>query len=151
MQTDFTCSPVCTSPCLLCTTAATVCKSCIVGYYLNSSTCVTCDTNCTACLNATYCLTCKSNFLYLNGTCLPCSNATVFNPFTLNCEQCSAYCTSCLWWTGCDTCAPNFELAVGSNGINVCTDICGDTYAIASPCDFVKGIPNDGCTDECTV
>ena len=27
----------------------------------------------------------------------------------------------------------------------------GDTYAIDSPCDLIKGIPNDGCTDQCII
>jgi hypothetical protein len=66
------------------------------------------------------------------------------------CDNCSAHCTSCFWWTGCDSCSPLFELTA-PNGINVCTDICGDTYAKDLPCDTVKGIPNDGCTDECAV
>jgi hypothetical protein len=39
-----------------------------------------------------------------------------------------------------------FELTIG-NGINICSDICGDTYAIDLPCDLTKGIANDGCTD----
>ena len=48
----------CTSPCASCITSATYCLTCVTGYYISGSTCLSCHAaifNCTQCSNASTC------------------------------------------------------------------------------------------------
>lgn len=48
----------CTSPCATCVTSATYCLSCVTGYYLSSSSCLSCSAaipSCNQCSNSSFC------------------------------------------------------------------------------------------------
>ncbi len=53
------------SNCSECPSAASTCQSCMPGYYfVSSSSCVQCPTECTFCSSATFCTSCKSGYTF---------------------------------------------------------------------------------------
>jgi hypothetical protein len=58
-------SPLCVSPCITCS-SLTICSTCVVGYFLNSSnncqSCIKYHPQCVACDNVT-CLQCSSSYI----------------------------------------------------------------------------------------
>ena len=117
----------CHPSCLTCTSAsAPFCATCDTGLYRtawiwNSNTVLTCqaktnDTyidgssiqrychqNCSTCLTASTCLTCKPGFYKIDGsdTCIKCSLDTestgyFFDSSTLTCKPCDANCSRCI-------------------------------------------------------
>lgn len=77
------------------------------------------------------------------------------------CLQCPISCKKCLFnnqnhesgesegSVECTECQPHFELS--SVSATQCTEICGDSWTHTYPCDNHKGVPFDGCDDNCTV
>lgn len=82
------------SNCLVCPSAS-VCTSCVVGYYPSGSTCTACTPNCKAC-DTTGCSTCNDGFTKKSGLCIAPTSTQVAcvsrTGDTLNCA------------TGCKVC-----------------------------------------------
>lgn len=149
--TDLSCVSVsCTSPCVTCSNDTTYCYSCLDGYYVSLPTCLPCtDPLCLKCTDASTCIECSYGLLLSAGGCVECPGGQQYNPFIGACEICPANCLFCKWGQGCYNCSALYEITL-IKGLNLCKEICGDTYAIDLPCDL--GLQaNDGCSDTCTI
>ncbi|KAL4456965.1 hypothetical protein ABPG74_014603 [Tetrahymena malaccensis] len=104
----------CISPCSTCSQyQGSVCLTCVTGYSLSLSTCVTkcpdsqyslnqvctnCDTNCLTCSGtAVHCLTCKTNMFVdpLDFTCKVCQGSTYGDVVSGTCKPCDPSCQTC--------------------------------------------------------
>ncbi|CAI2359515.1 unnamed protein product [Moneuplotes crassus] len=150
----------CDSNCLTCSGTATSCDSCknpsdlpflqndkcvsacSNGYYLQGTICYSCHHSCATCdgPNSNDCISCKSDFLFEDGSCLTsCSKNTQANSAN-QCEStsengsCNSNCATCsknLDW--CLTCNSGSTPIVNpTNGQCVCTDngCCGGTLYV---------------------
>lgn len=112
---------LCSTSCLTCLNDINNCTSCPISQFLSKNSCViTCsygffgDTilnicslcisfgyNCLTCKNATYCLTCQSNFYLYSSACLQnCpSLSTYLNTTNSTCIDCTSL-SNCLYCTG---------------------------------------------------
>jgi hypothetical protein len=111
---------LCVSPCANCT-SATVCLSCVVGYYLSGTACVPCSTtiaNCTQCdITGTTCSFCAAGFIY-NSTTNLCDVNPCVDPYCLSCPVSLSVCVNC---------TQGFGFVAG-----VCTAICGDSILVGT-------------------
>lgn len=60
------------------------------------------------------------------------------------CDSCASSCMICNSSSNCLECVQYYEPIHGT-----CTDLCGDFHVITLPCDNSKGVPFDGCDDDC--
>lgn len=162
------CTP-CPSNCLSCPTSDTVCSSCAIGYYLNTSSlcsqcnldkCVTCGRSGSTVL----CTSCLSGYFLISGTCRACSSncrkctsattCTVCNTeYFLSSGTCSAVTTSvsnCQTYsssTVCSTCATSYYLS--SNVCYPCSLLCstcdGPHFGRCSVCNSNAAFFNKMC------
>ena len=110
------CIAGCPVGCASCPPSSTSCTSCLVGYYLINSKCVSqcpsstyqesitrkcvsCPTNCVAC-DSSECSMCASSYYFYNNICyLSCPaftyNSTALGSSSLTCGECDATCLTC--------------------------------------------------------
>lgn len=88
------CEPCADTNCLTC--SATVCTSCLNGYYPEGSACTACSSNCARC-DSTGCLECSSGFLLKAKLCIspPTSSGSVSVSQTGQAIVCSPGCAKC--------------------------------------------------------
>jgi len=126
----------CLSPCNVCITGSSLCKTCVYGYVLQGNYCV--PTNCqvvycSVCSNNNTCIQCNLNFILINNTCICRTNygpnligspsATCVCPApgsSTNPASCSICtidgCLTCSNSSNCATCASTYI----SNGMGGC-------------------------------
>lgn len=95
---------------------------CNTGFFGSNSTdppaCVSCQSPCATCFNATICFSCLPGFYFLNGTTCT-TNCTQFvtiaNPSTLICDPCTFPCRTCVGTiTTCTSCNGSLVFYNGS-------------------------------------
>jgi hypothetical protein len=115
----------CISPCASCSNLGSNCTSCVSpnlfyngncvptcpnNMYPSTGNCLICTGLCSTCLNASYCLSCTSNF-YFNGSCViasSCPSGTFANLTALNCDNCTSPCATCSnTAVNCTSCVPS--------------------------------------------
>jgi hypothetical protein len=111
----------CPTNCSSCPSSNSVCTSCAIGFYLNSSLCYACTiSKCAAC-----------SFVSSKQTCTSCSSG--FYVTAGSCSACSANCLSCSS-NACSRCATGFYLISGgcmaiSSSVGNC-----NTYSSSTAC-----------------
>lgn len=90
--------------------------------YTSTPNCLDCVAPCATCLNATYCQTCATNYLY-NGTCVAassCPAGTYSNSGNMTCTLCTSPCSTCsVTDTNCTACVATYLYYS-----NICTKTC---------------------------
>lgn len=128
------CQP-CTTGCIVCSVAdLSACSTCSLGYYPQADSnginrCVTCFTNCNACLNATVCTTCASGYL-------PSSNGSSCNVICsgncLTCDQINATkCLTCYAGSTLNTTSNTCVVDFSCNSTASCL-FCGEGYVLSN-------------------
>lgn len=139
LNTNYTCSPCASSipNCFSCFNN-TVCSQCTLGYSavaFNGAACSLIITDCqmeycSKCAPATYCITCTSGYIMINGKCAPistCSGGKVFDGKNCSCPlftyqsasaciACTANCILCNTFT-CLICTQTYY-----NSAGICVD-----------------------------
>ena len=86
---------------------------CTPGFFLSSNnTCELCNSNCSACLNSTFCLSCLSPLLYADGSCLSACPSNYFQS-NATCVQCGDNCEMCTNQGVCTKCGSGAFLSSG--------------------------------------
>ncbi|KAL7422030.1 hypothetical protein Q5752_003803 [Cryptotrichosporon argae] len=129
-------------------------RTCEDGYYASSAsangTCEACDSACSTCTSATYCLTCATGFAS-NGTCVTsCPSSSIASGSA--CLTCHPDCATCSSTsaTGCTSCPASSPAFVDGRCVPACSStqyLSGSTcVACAAACASCSG----GADDECT-
>ena len=114
---------LCVSPCSSCQITNSTCTSCITGYFLRGSSCVTncsvgeivvnnsfcqvCNNNCLTCVstNFSYCTGCQNGSYLSSGTCVAsCQNTSYANSTHNLCVACIHPCLTCTSQSQCTSC-----------------------------------------------
>lgn len=98
--------------------------SCNTGYYNSSGFCTICNSNCTACTNATYCTSCNLGYTLYPGTttssCIQDCGTALYVTSSLACAACSIGCGSCYGTsTNCTACATG-KLLYSNTCVSTC-------------------------------
>lgn len=102
-QTCVACGPTCAT-CY--GNTPSVCTSCVVGQWLNGSTCSPCSFNCASCINPNTCNYCNAGF-FLSGWSLPSLSISGIN----SCQTCQSPCFTCSNISSlCQSCIPGYTL-----------------------------------------
>ena len=100
------CSP-CSSSCLRCQGTASTCQDCKIGFYLSTSTCLSCWTGCQSCSSASMCNSCYSGYYRVVST------------QSSSCTSCMSGCSVCSSRTDCAACFSSYTRTI-ENGVVIC-------------------------------
>ncbi|EDR22739.1 protein serine/threonine kinase, putative [Entamoeba dispar SAW760] len=119
--------------------SSTICTECTDGYYLHSSQCLKCSSNCAKC-NSSSCSLCSSGFLNIKGDCVTCES--------VGCLECDSTLNKC------SICSPGFSLhdgyCVGCSTINNCKICSSNNCSECNTGYYLDESSCKPCDDSCT-
>lgn len=106
---------------------------CASGYYANQAQCLSCSSNCIACINSATCISCASEYKLSTGECVLCG----IN-YCLACSDDGSLCYKCMpstTNTSANTCTPcSFPCVTCLSSISTCTSCEVGYYLSGTSC-----------------
>lgn len=164
-STNNNCSG-CTNNCSSCSYSSVNCTACSTPlFYYNAqclsvcpsqmygsgTICVNCSNPCGNCSNATFCLSCLSNYLS-SGSCvssLNCPNGTYAETANNTCSLCPSQCTNCLSLVNCSSCSLTY-FYISHQCLSSCPNGTYPSSAMCLNCSSVCSTCSSGSSFNCT-